>query len=95
VRLRSDPVDLALQYSGGIDLDALVETFRARRAALQSELDAWQRREVQASPHLHPVERLSFRHQQIRLDAELRWHDLVIDELPTATAEPSRRGDHS
>jgi DNA-binding PadR family transcriptional regulator len=93
VGLRPDPVDLALQYSGGIDTGALIEVFRARRAALQSELDAWDRLETQAGPYLRPVERLSFRHQSRRLEAELRWHDLVIAELPTAREAPSERGD--
>jgi DNA-binding PadR family transcriptional regulator len=90
VRLRPDPVDLALQYSGGLDPGELVDVFRARRAALQHELDAWNRLEVQAKPYLRPVEQLSFSHQQSRLEAELRWHDLVIAELPAAqSGEPS------
>jgi len=87
VRLRPDPIDLALQYSDGLDLAELVETFRVRRAALQSELDAWNRLEIQARPYLRPVEQLSFSHQQSRLEAELRWHDLVIAELPAARTD--------
>ena len=51
--------------------------------------DAWIRLEVQAKPYIRPVEQLSFSHQQSRLEAELRWHDLVIAELPTARPHPS------
>ncbi|MGI5127616.1 PadR family transcriptional regulator [Pseudonocardia sp. CA-107938] len=90
VRLRPDPVDLALQFSDGLPLDEIVEAFRVRRAALQSELDAWNRLETQAAPHLSAIERLSFRHQQSRLDAELRWHDLVLAELPTTRPDPAQ-----
>jgi DNA-binding PadR family transcriptional regulator len=92
VRLRPDPVDLALQFSDGLDGAELLEAFRARRAALQSELDAWTRLEVQARPHLRPVERLSFSHQLSRLEAEIRWHDLVVAELPTARPGASQGG---
>lgn len=86
VRLRPDPVDLALQYSTRLGPDAVIAAFTNRRAALQAELDAWQLLHSQAKPYLRGAEPLSFEHQLIRLDAEISWHDHVIAELPHALA---------
>lgn len=84
VRLRPDPVDLALQYSTGLGSDAVIAAFTNRRAALQAELDAWQLLYTQAKPYLRGAEPLSFEHQTTRLEAEITWHDHVIAELPRA-----------
>ncbi|WP_033414343.1 PadR family transcriptional regulator [Actinomycetospora chiangmaiensis] len=89
VHLRPDPVDLALQYAGPLGLDALLAVFTHRRAALESELDAWRLLHTQALPHLRGTEPLSFDHHRMRLEAEIAWHDHVIAALPGAlAAEP-------
>jgi hypothetical protein len=90
VRLRPDPVDLALQYSAGLGPDAVVAAFVNRRAALQAELDAWRLLHAQAEPYLRGTEPLSFEHHTIRLEAEITWHDRVIAELPSALAPPDQ-----
>ena len=90
VDLRPDPVDLALQYSAVLGTDALVAAFTNRRAALRSELDAWQLLHTQATPHLRGTEPLSFVHHTMRLEAEIAWHDRVIAELPAALAPPDQ-----
>jgi DNA-binding PadR family transcriptional regulator len=88
VRLRPDPVDLALQYSTELGPDAVIAAFTNRRAALQAELDAWRLLYAQAKPYLRGTESLSFEHHVIRLEAEITWHDRVIAELPTALDPP-------
>lgn len=88
VRLRPDPVDLALQYSRALGPGALVAAFTNRRAVLQAELDSWQLLYAQAKPHLQGVEPLSFEHTLMRLEAEISWHDRVVAELPLALAPP-------
>lgn len=88
VRVRPDPVDLALQYSAELGPDALAAAFTNRKAALQAELDAWQLLHTQAKPHLRGTEPLSFEHHIIRLEAEITWHDRVIAELPLALTPP-------
>jgi DNA-binding PadR family transcriptional regulator len=88
IKLRPDPVDLALQYSTELGPDALIAAFTNRRAALQAELDAWQLLYAQAKPHLQGTEPLSFEHRLIRLEAEITWHDRVLAELPLALAPP-------
>ncbi|MCD2196340.1 PadR family transcriptional regulator [Actinomycetospora endophytica] len=84
VHLRPDPVDLALQYSAALGVDALVGAFTHRRAALQSQLDAWRLLHAEAAPHLSGTEPLSFQHTLMRLESEIAWHDHVIAELPGA-----------
>ena len=86
VRLRPDPIDLALQYSAELGPDAVITAFTNRKAALQAELDAWQLLYAQAKPYLRGTEPLSFAHHTIRLEAEITWHDRVIAELPIALA---------
>jgi DNA-binding PadR family transcriptional regulator len=88
VRLRPDPVDLALQYSAALGADAVIAAFTNRRAALRAALDAWQLLYAQAKPHLRGAEPLSFEHQTLRLEAEIAWHDRVIAALPAALAPP-------
>jgi DNA-binding PadR family transcriptional regulator len=86
VRLRPDPVDLALQYSAELGVDGLVTAFTTRRAAVAAELDAWRLLRAKAAPHMRGTEPLSFDHLTMRLDAELAWHDHVLAELPAALA---------
>jgi DNA-binding PadR family transcriptional regulator len=86
VRLPPDPVDLALQYTADLGVDAVVTAFTNRRAALAAELDGWRLLHTQAKPYLRGTEPLSFEHTTMRLEAEIAWHDRVIAELPTALA---------
>ncbi len=88
VRLRPDPVDLALQYSAELGPGEITTAFTNRKAALQAQLDAWQLLYAQAKPYLRGTEPLSFEHQLIRLKAEITWHDRVIADLPGALAPP-------
>lgn len=88
VRLRPDPVDLALQYSTELGPDAIIAAFANRRAVLQAQLDAMQLLYAQAKPYLRGAEPLSFEHHTIRLEAEITWHDRVIADLPIALAPP-------
>lgn len=82
VRLRPDPVDLALQYSDDLGHNELVATFTQRRAALQAELDGWLLLQDHAAKWLTGTESLCMEHTRIRLEAELAWHNKVLAELP-------------
>lgn len=90
VRMRPDPVDLALQYSADLGVDALVAAVVTRRAALAAELDAWRLLRAEAAPHLNVIEALSFDHTTMRLEAEIAWHDHVVAELPAALTPPEQ-----
>lgn len=86
VRLRPDPVDLALQYSDGLEPAEVITAFTNRRAALAAQLESWLQLQTFAAPHLRGAEPLCLEHQLIRLQAELAWHDTVIAALPTLLA---------
>jgi DNA-binding PadR family transcriptional regulator len=86
-RLRPDPVDLALQSVDDIpeaELRGLVED---RRAALAGELASWQRLYQHAAPYLKGLEPLGFDHMILRLEAELTWHDRLLEQLGSTGRE--------
>ena len=85
-RLRPDPVDLALHSSQDMAQEQLVAAFEDRRRALEAELQSWRHLFEAATPHLTGVEPLAFDHRLMRLEAELAWHDKVLDELPKLLA---------
>lgn len=82
VRLRPDPVDLALQYSDDLSAADVITAFTNRRAALAAQLESWRQLQEHATPYLRGAEPLCLEHQRIRLEAELAWHDTVLADLP-------------
>jgi DNA-binding PadR family transcriptional regulator len=85
-RLRPDPVDLAMQYSQDLPEEELIAAFQDRRRALEADLQSWRHLRESAAPYLTGVEPLGFEHRLIRLEAELAWHDKVLQELPKILA---------
>lgn len=85
--LPPDPVDLALQYSGDLDEQALRAVISDRRAALAAQLAGWQHEYERAQPYLHGLEPMTFAHTERRLRAELDWHDELLAQLPKLLAE--------
>ncbi len=88
-RLRPDPVDLALQYSGDLAPADLMAVVAERRRALAGELASWLRLRATADPYLSALERLTFRHTLLRLEAELSWHDELLAQLPGILSHPA------
>jgi DNA-binding PadR family transcriptional regulator len=81
VRLRTDPMDLALVYSDGLSRDQLRARIEERRRSLAGQVAEWQQRGAEAAAHLVGLEPVVFAHMLMRLEAELAWHDLVMEEL--------------
>ena len=93
-RLRPDPVDLALQFTSDLDSETLAALLTDRREALQHEIASWQRLRVQAEPYLSDMDRMTFRHTMLRLEAEQTWHDDLLAQLPMLIGEkPEPRED--
>ena len=91
--LRPDPIDLALHYSHDLPEDELLAAVTDRRNALSTELQSSRHLLESADPYLTAVERLGFQHRLMRLEAEVAWHDLLLETLPKIfTAE--RGKDH-
>jgi hypothetical protein len=92
-KLRSDPVDLALQYTQDLGEEELRALIEGRRTALAGQLASWQELRAEAGPYLTGLEPLGFDHTLIRLKAELAWHDHVLAELSGLLAqEPPQEG---
>jgi hypothetical protein len=81
--MRSLPVDVALAFGSSMDrgeLQALLDVRRGRLANLLDELVV-QREQVERRD-LHPARRAVLRHWELRVEAELRWHEETIEEKP-------------
>jgi len=86
-RLRPDAIDLALQNAIDLGEDALRAIIARRREDLAAQLASWQELREVAAPHLRGLEWTGFRHTELRLRAELEWHDELLDQLPELLAE--------
>lgn len=81
-QLRHDPIDLALQNIDGMPQDQVRTILQDRRDLIATEYAAWRHVEESATQHLRPIEQVIVDHSLKRLEAELRWHDTLIDRLP-------------
>lgn len=84
--LRPDPVDLALQFAHELGEAALRAMLEDRRRSLAAQVASWQRLRTAAAPYLTALEKLTFRHTQLRLETEVGWHDELLAQLPTLLA---------
>lgn len=80
-QLRPDPFDLALALSDQAPGQDLTEVVRQRKDAIQAEMEARRRLKAKAWPHLSGPEREVFSHYQHRYQAELDWHDELLERL--------------
>lgn len=82
VRLRPDPVDLALHYAEDLTEEDLRAMIGHRRDALTARLTAWRHQREQAEPYLRGLEPMTFDHTTARLRAEIAWHESLLEQLP-------------
>ncbi|MGR6918848.1 PadR family transcriptional regulator [[Actinomadura] parvosata] len=90
VRLRPDPVDLALHYADDLTEQDLRALIGARRDALVARLTAWLHQREQAEPYLRGLEPMTFDHTTARLRAEIAWHESLLEQLPGLLAADGR-----
>jgi DNA-binding PadR family transcriptional regulator len=88
-RLRPDPIDLALQNVIGLTENDLREVIENRRQDLARQLAEWLRLREFAAPHVKGLEKTTFRHTELRLRAELAWHDELLEQLGKLLLEQS------
>jgi len=86
VTLRPDPVDLALAMSADLDEDTLRGFFADRRQALASKAAFFAHERGRAWPDQTPADDLIIDHAIARIEAELRWHDMVLDRIGKISA---------
>jgi DNA-binding PadR family transcriptional regulator len=87
VAMRPDPVDLALAASADLDEDALRAFFADRRQALASRAAFFAHERERAWPDQTAADDLIIEHAIARIEAELRWHDVVLDRIGKVAAE--------
>ncbi len=94
IALPRDPFDIALWVSAGIPMSDLQAAVDRRSASLQ-ELHArleHERTRLTNAGQLPAVGQILFRHGEIRIEAELRWHQELrarLTELTDATTTPA------
>jgi DNA-binding PadR family transcriptional regulator len=86
-RVRPDPVDLALQNTQDMTEEALRSVLEDRRQALVAQLDSWKHLQEAAAPYIAGLETIIIRHTEVRLRAELEWHDELLKQLPRIFAD--------
>ena len=91
VTLPTDPFDLALAAGDLTGPDQLRHSIGDRRDELATRRSALEHQMQYADPYLSVAERHVLRHLASRLDAELRWHDEVLADLPEIVADFDRR----
>ena len=92
ISLGSDPFDVALWVSADVpihDLEAAIDRRSASLEELRDRLEH-ERTRLTAAGYLPVVGQLLFRHGEIRVDAELRWHEELRSRLAElSNPEPS------
>ncbi|MBO0851627.1 MAG: PadR family transcriptional regulator [Pseudonocardia sp.] len=91
VVVRPDPFDLALVHAGRLDEQELAHVVTDRRDALASQLNSVRHQGEAADQWLSEAERMALGHLVTRLEAELRWHEDLLDRLPKIIADFRRR----
>jgi DNA-binding PadR family transcriptional regulator len=84
VTLPSDPFDIALWVSATEPTQDLAAALDRRSKSLRERGDrlADERARLTAAGDLSAVGQLLFRHGELRIDAELRWHEELRHKLP-------------
>ena len=86
----ADPLSVVLLFAAGADAAELGERLAARRRQVAGQLEAMaaERRRLAGQGVLPPLAVAAFRRGELRLEAELRWHEEFEPEL---TAGPAAR----
>lgn len=81
----ADPVSVVLLFAAGTDMAELAERLAARRHRIEAQLRGMvgERERLSAQGILSPFAVAAFRRGEVRLEAELRWHEEFELELKT------------
>src|SRR5208282_932889 len=88
----ADPLSVVLLFAAGADAAELGERLAARRRRIAGQLEAMvaERHRLAGQGILPPLAVAAFRRGELRLEAELRWHDEFEPQLPASL--PGRPG---
>jgi DNA-binding PadR family transcriptional regulator len=84
----ADPVSVVLLFAAGPDPVALASRLAARRGRVAAQLEdmTGERNRLTGQNLLSPLAIAAFRRGELRLEAELRWHDECERQIAAATA---------
>ena len=92
IDLGQDSFNMALSMGSNLPQEELEEVVRQRKrtlsAALESLVEARER--LRSKGFLLTIALAIFRHSELRLEAELRWHDELSGMLPTIAGETKK-----
>jgi DNA-binding PadR family transcriptional regulator len=86
VGLRPDPVDLALVMSGDLDVGILCGYIEDRIRALRSQAACNAQHSERIWPDQTVADDLVVEHARLRIEAELAWHQMLLDRAGKLTA---------
>jgi hypothetical protein len=87
VGLQPDPVDLALAMSADLDEDTLRGFIEDRIRVLSAQAAQFSHLAERAWPDQTVADDLVAEHARLRLEAELTWHGLLLDQIGKLAAE--------
>jgi hypothetical protein len=85
----ADPLSVVLLFAAGTDPAELSERLAARRRRIEAQLEATaaERERLTGQGVLPPLAVAAFRRGELRLEAELRWHEEFGRQLAAGVAE--------
>jgi DNA-binding PadR family transcriptional regulator len=95
VGLRPDPVDLALAMSSDLDEDTLRGYVEDRIRTLGADAARFEHHRERAWPDQTVADDLVVEHARLRIEAEIAWHQLVLDRIGKLAADSEHRADDS
>jgi DNA-binding PadR family transcriptional regulator len=87
IRVQPDPVDLALAMSSELSEDTLRGYLEDRVRSLSARASELDHQQERAWPDQTVADDLVVEHLRLRIQAELDWHRLVLDQLGKLTTE--------
>jgi DNA-binding PadR family transcriptional regulator len=87
VRVQPDPVDLALAMSAELTTDTLRGYLDDRLRALSAQATQLERQRERDWPDHTAADDLVVEHARLRIQAELDWHRLVLDQVGELAAD--------
>jgi DNA-binding PadR family transcriptional regulator len=95
VRLQPDPVDLALAMSADLDEDTLRGYLEDRIRALSAQARVFEHQRERSWPDQTVADDLVVEHARLRIEAEIGWHQLVLDQIGKLASGSAEQGARS
>ena len=82
--IEPDPVDLALTFSGDLEVRHLSALVESRIVALEAMVTTSARQVEQVRQYLGPLDEAVIEHFRVRAEGELQWHRWLLERISAA-----------